>query len=571
MIMKIKQREINQAVYNDCLTQGYSEPIARILAGRLTTFDKRILTMRNDSILPGITMADCPKAAERIVKAIKDQENIGVFTDYDVDGCTAMAVLYRSLKCIFGVQKERLKPIYGNRKNDGYGITEKIVDKILSQDIDVLITADAGSSDQDRIARLSEAGIDVIVTDHHLFPVEGLPSSAFAVINPQREDCPYDTRIAGVGVAWLLMTAVSQVLECSPEQKKELFQLLDFVALGTVADMVGLDSPINRVIVHRGLEFMNTHSRDCWRQFLNGQILDTGFLGFQAGPRINAVSRMTGVPSAAMAFLTSEDPAQVEKYFKKMDQCNDIRKGLEQKMFGLALSQCDENAPCAIAFHESFDPGVQGIVASKLSKKTGKPAIMLAPVQGNPDLIVGSGRAGQFLHLRDAFQAVEDRNPGFFVKFGGHAAAAGLSIYKDDLDRFKEEFAKAVEDQLDGVDTTPYILVDGSLRDNLSLEAHKKISRLAPFGQGFPAPEFCDTMTVSGPRMIGKNPVHLKMELNGIEAVMFNAIENPEQPVPVRDGEKIKAVYHTSCNAFGGNESLQLMVQHIEVPAKSVA
>lgn len=562
--MKIKQRPLNGQVYKDCLDQGFPEIMARILAGRIDKFDKNIIDIPSTSILPASSMADCPKAATRIAKAIIDKQKILLFTDYDVDGCTSMAILYRAMKEVFNVPENLISQLTGHRTEDGYGLTPKVAQQIIDLSPDLVITADAGSSDHEQLSVLSQAKIDVIVTDHHLLSNEGVPSGAYAVINPQRSDCSYDKDIAGCGVAWLLMTAVSQELNCDKQTKIKLHKLLDFVALGTVGDIVNLNSPINRYFVKKGLEFINQQSRECWRLSLLGKTADVGTLGFQIGPRINATSRMTGKIDTAIKFLISEDPDEINESFKAMELYNDQRKTLEKDMLDIARQQYFEGTPCLIAYHESFDPGVQGIVASKLVDEFGVPAIMLANIKDS-DYITGSGRAGQFLHIRDALQNVEDQYPGIFKSFGGHRAAAGLTFHKDNLLLFKEVMYEVVEKQLKGQDTTPFLLTDGTLDGQLTIETHHYINRLAPFGMGFPAPVFNESMKVSDARMVGKTPVHLSMRFGNIKAIHFFAIDDPEESMPVNVGDTVDLVYQTDINEFRGEESLQLIVKKIGV------
>jgi single-stranded-DNA-specific exonuclease len=193
-------------------------------------------------------------------------------------------------------------------------------------------------------------------------------------------------------------------------------------------------------------------------------------------------------------------------------------------------------------------------------EKFGVPSIMLADIE-DTDYISGSGRAGQFLHLREALQDVEDRTQGLLISFGGHKAAAGLKFHKGKLKEFKKEFYKSVEDQLKGQDTTPYISTDGSLANSLTLETHYEISNLAPFGMGFPTPSFSDIMEVTNAIMVGKNPVHLSMHLDGIKAIQFFSIDKPGDPMPVQNGDRVKVVYQIAENVWNGYRNLQILVK----------
>lgn len=647
--MRIKERTINQQVYSTCIEHGYPEVVARIIAGRTETFDKNIFQFTLDAIKPANIMADCTKAAKRIAKAICNNETILLFTDYDVDGCTSMAILYETLHNVFDVPDSRILRLTGHRTLDGYGVTDPVVDKIISMrqsirdDISLssgknlsqnsvngsvccptlMITADAGASDAARIKRLADAGIDVIVTDHHIVPKEGVPEAAFAVVNPQRENCQYDPKIAGCGVAWLLMTALAKEMEngstgnldsndmaglnrmnCTLEQKKKIHQLLDHVALGTVADLVPLTSVINRYFVKKGLEFMNRKNRPCWQVALNGRDADSTFLAFQLAPRINASSRMTSEATTALEFLMQSSPDEVTKSYQQLGIFNTERQKIEKEMFnaakasmnliepdsGITTTAVGDNittnitdtisgmtSPVLIYYSEKNHPGIQGIVAGKLTEYFGIPAIMLADI--GDSMVTGSGRAGQFLHLRDALQTFDEGFPGIFLSYGGHKAAAGFKLHKDNVNLFKRELTRIVVEQLDGQDTTPYLHTDGSLKNSpmaenlytnrtannqINLDTYYHIEALHPFGMGFPSPLFHDRMVATDVKVMGKNPVHLSMMLDGVKSAFFYALAKPGDPLPVNSGEIVDVLYTLNLNSWQGRESLQLIIKKIK-------
>ncbi|MBF0302540.1 MAG: DHH family phosphoesterase [Desulfamplus sp.] len=633
--MRIKERTINQQVYTTCLEHGYPEIVARIIAGRTDTFDKNIFQFTLDAIKPADIMADCTKAAKRIAQAINNNETILIFTDYDVDGCTSMAVLYGTLHDVFGVPDSRIIRLTGHRILDGYGLTDPVADKILSfrqgirENLEeyhkqnlchnkeqnfvpptLVITADAGASDGARIKRLADAGIDVIVTDHHIIPKEGIPEAAFAVVNPKRENCPYDSDIAGCGVAWLLMTALSKEMAnstntedskrrgvsncstCTLEQKQKIHQLLDHVALGTIADLVPLTSVINRYFVKKGLEFMNRRIRPCWQVALNGKDADNWFLAFQLAPRINASSRMTSEATTALDFLIKDDPDIINQSYQQLGIFNSDRQKIEKEMFNAAkdsmgLNQYVENSShfftskmpsILIYYSENNHPGIQGIVAGKLTENFGIPAIMIADIENG--FAAGSGRAGQFLHLRDALQTFDERFPGILIAYGGHRAAAGFKLRKDNIDLLKKELPTIVVEQLDGQDITPYLHTDGSLKNNntngefnsqINLETYYHIEALHPFGMGFPSPLFHDQMRATDVKVMGKNPVHLSMMLDGVKSAFFYALDKPGAPLPLDSGDLVDVVYTLSLNSWQGRESLQLIIKKILPPNSLIA
>lgn len=576
--MLIKERQINQQVYNTCIENGYPEVIARIISGRTDTFNKNIFEFTLDAIKPADNMADCSKAAQRVAEAIHNNETILLFTDYDVDGCTSMAVLYEALNGVFEVPASKIVRLTGHRSDDGYGLTDSIADRILNIRPDIVITADAGISDGARITRLSEAGIDVIVTDHHLIPKEGIPQAAFAVVNPQRENCQYDANIAGCGVAWLLMTGIAREMKCNIEQKRKIHQLLDHVALGTVTDLVPMTSVTNRYFVKKGIEFMNHKNRGCWKVALNGKDVDTGYLAFQLGPRINASSRMTGEALTALNFLMEHDLDRSAEYYEQLDLLNKNRQKTEREMFEEAKKQINITDPILVYYSKNNHPGIQGIVAGKLAEKFGTPVVMLADIADG--IVVGSGRAGQFLHLRDALQTFDNLYPGIFIAYGGHRAAAGFKLKKEDIDLFKKELPGIVTKQLCGQDTTPYLQTDGSLKvgckkflpnsntgnfenNQINLETYYQIERLKPFGMGFPSPVFHDQMVATDIKTMGKTPVHLSMKLDGIKAAFFHAIDQPGDPLPVNSGDLVNVVYTLDLNFWQGRENLQLIIKKL--------
>ena len=561
--MHIKQREINRKVYQACINEGYPEIVSRIIAGRTDEFNKNIFNPSFVCVEPAKDMAGSAKASQRIIDAIQTNQNILLFTDYDVDGCASMAILYGALHDVFGVKKSNIQALTGHRTQDGYGLTDTIAGKIEKLHPDLVITADAGISDGSRIERLAKAGIDVIVTDHHLLPAEGVPTAAWAVVNPQRQDCRYDNNIAGCGVAWLLMTVVAQELDCSMDQKRVLHRFLDYVALGTVADLVSLASPINRYFVKQGLAFMNEQTRACWRVALNGQKANVGFLGFQLGPRINAGSRMTGEATAAIDFLVSKNVDKISAAYQQLDHCNYNRRKIEKRMFDTAKQQINKKDHIFIDYNASYDPGVQGIVAGRLAETFGIPAIMLADI--GDDLVAGSGRSGQFLHIRDALQSFDDNYPGILVSFGGHRAAVGLKIHKKNIEILQKGLNDNVNIQLADQDTTPYIKTDGSLKGHLNSATYYQIEALNPFGIGFPAPTFSDIMTATNVRIVGKNPVHLSMKLDGIKAIQFYALDNPKDSLRINSNDKLEVVYTLSMNEWQGRKSLQLIIKRISI------
>ncbi len=531
------------------------------------------------NIAPPNLLIDSDIAVKRIARAIKDNEVIGLLTDYDVDGITSHAILFHSLHDFFHVPEVNIQHLIGHRIDDGYGISQGLVDRILSTDVmpELIITADCGSSDEHRIAQLKAKGIDVIVTDHHAIPQEGIPLSAFAVINPTREDCAYpDNTIAGCMVSWLLMSQLRSELishETIAGNVPKLSALLDFVALGTVADAVSLISPINRAVVNAGLRVMNQVKRPCWQAIKKMLARDFQFftaedLGFQIGPRINARSRMSD-PYMALHYLSAPTLEQSTQYLLQLDQDNQTRKETEKEMLEIAFEQAIKQLRTQkwslVIFHEKFHAGVQGIVASRLMDKFGRPTIVFSP-SNDPAKLTGSARTIPGVHIRDAIEYVANESPDIIPGFGGHKGAAGLKLKIDAIDEFSLLIDKAIELQLlTKDDLSPVIYTDGELSETeINFQTIAEIKHLEPYGREFEAPIFEGDFKVQSIRVIGSEGNHLMIQLatesNSFRAVWFRALEKRNDPFPFVEGQLIHVIYQLKENYFRGNFSVQLHI-----------
>ena len=558
---------------------------ARIVANRMDGLQwpvDELVKASLQHIAPPHLLSDSDIAVERIAQAIKDNERIGLLTDYDVDGITSHAILFFALKDYFNVPEQRIQHLIGHRIDDGYGISQGLTDRILALDNppQLIITADCGSSDEAQIVQLAEQGIDVIVTDHHAIPQEGIPASALATINPTREDCAYpDSTIAGCMVSWLLMSYLrarlieDEVLDASAPK---LSALLDFVSLGTVADAVSLSSPINRAVVKAGLQIMNKLQRPSWQAMQ--RLLDREFqpftaedLGFQIGPRINARSRMSD-PYMALHYLCAASLPEALNKLSELDKDNQDRKETEKQMldiaFELARKQLKKQAWSLVIYHPDFHAGVQGIVASRLMEKFGRPVIVLSPAS-DPDVLTGSARTIPAIHIREAIETVSNQDENLVLGFGGHKGAAGLKIPGDSLERFSELFDKAIAEQvkasvLDENDALkPVILTDGILAESeISFETIAELKGLEPYGREFEMPVFEGDFMVQSIRAIGSEGIHLMLQLatesGSFRAVWFRALENKSDSFPFKEGDEIHAVYQLKENYYRGNFSVQL-------------
>jgi single-stranded-DNA-specific exonuclease len=582
---RILPRPRDAALYARAQREGLSELQARVLAGRLAGYQGALAPLVSPSLrhlAHPERLADARRAAERIAQAVVDGEHIGILTDYDVDGITSHVVIRRTLHELFGVPESRLHSLIGHRIHDGYGISLPLVERTLSLSPcpSLVITADCGSSDEPRIARLAAEGIEVVVSDHHALPVEGPPPSAHAVVNPTRDDCAYpDATIAGCMVAWLVMSLTRQVLiewGVLPEATPKLSPWLSYVALGTVADCVSLGgSPANRAVVTHGLALINRMEAACWRAMArrlgaDSVPFDAETLGFQMGPRINARSRLDD-PYAALHFMLAEQDHVAQRYLEVLDQDNQSRKAIEAEMAeearALALPALAADEPAIVVFLESGHPGVQGIVASRLVQAFGRPALVLTPAAA-PGMLTGSGRSIEALHLRDALQRTFELAPEALPRFGGHRGAAGVGVPQAQLDAFKAAFLQAVAEQLGEAELCPRILTDGDLApEQLGLATLEELQALGPYGREFEAPLFQGEFLVERLRPVGADGSHLALELSCgsvvHKAIWFRALTPGEVPA-FGVGDRLRCAFRLNRNRWRGRESLQLMVEHAE-------
>ncbi len=582
---RIMPRRRDEALYRRALAAGLSELQARILAGRLHGHQGPLEALTEPALrylCHPERLRDARKSAERIARAVSEGEHIGILTDYDVDGITSHVVILRSLTELFGVPSAKLHSLIGHRINDGYGISLPLVERTLALTPrpSLVITADCGSSDEPRIARLRAAGIDVIVTDHHALPLDGPPASAYATINPTRDDCDYpDKTIAGCMVAWLTMSLTRSVLieqgVLSPSTPK-LSPWLSYVALGTVADCVSLGaSAANRAVVTYGLRLINRMESACWRVMAerlgaDSVPFDAETLAFQMGPRINARSRLDD-PYAALHFMLAADDVVARRQLQILDDDNQARKALEADMVEtartLAQPQLAENRPALVIHLPEGHAGVQGIVASRLVQAYGRPTVVLTPATA-PDMLTGSGRSIDDLHLRDALQRAHELAPQSLPRFGGHRGAAGVGVPLGELETFRGAFLQAVSEQLGSRELFPIVWTDGELgAQQLAMATLDELDALAPYGREFDAPLFEAEFFVEQLRPVGAEGNHLMLELS-VDAVVNRAIWfralNPGEPAPIAIGDRVRCAFKLSRNRWKGRESLQLMIEHAE-------
>ncbi len=354
-VPKIKARELNLKVHDLALATGLHPVIAKILASRPIEEHnlENIIEPKISLLEHPEKMQDVNRAAKRLTTAIINKECIGIETDHDCDGQTSHAVIYHNLTRHFKHPKNLIKSYIGHRLTEGYGLSEPVVERILRDHprASLIITADNGSSDEPRIAKLKACGIDVIITDHHQIPSTGIPESAYAWINPTRKDCNYDPYIAGCMVAWLLMVATRlELIKVGYLEKNapKLQDTLDYVAVGTVADCVSFaKSHINRAVVRFGLQLINARDKCCW-QALNkilpiDQLIDAEDLGFKIGPLLNSDGRLSSA-FGSVSFLLSESVLEAENWLQHLQEQNVVRRSIQKKITLQGLAQAKSQA-----------------------------------------------------------------------------------------------------------------------------------------------------------------------------------------------------------------------------------
>ena len=588
MAFRHDYKQVDNEISTELLNTGHTKLQAEVIASRVSNLDQALgfKTSSLSVIEHPRKLAGADKAASRIASAIMNNEVIGVFSDYDVDGLTGGSVIQIALSHYFSHKKQNIVSMIGNRFKESYGLSDVAVDKIIHavksgqiKKPSVIITVDCGSSDEPRIQRLRDFGIEVIVTDHHAIPPAGVPKSAFVTVNPQQPYCLYkDKNIAGVAVGWLVMSLVREKLILEDyllHDSKKLTGLLDYVALGTVADSVDMSSLTNRAFVRTGLKLINANVRPAWQAIkkLTGQ--DEPFneqdLGFKIGPRINARSRMDD-PYAASRYLLASTLSDAEQYLQLLDDDNQLRKETQKKMTDIAkskLAQC-EDTHCTIVFDDSFHEGVQGIVASKMTEITGKPSIVFSPTS-DVDVVKGSGRTVKGIDLKEVFTSVENAMPGIHIKVGGHKGAFGCAIKKSDIPTYKALVNKAIASMTD-LELSPFIEVDGlfDLQNTTLADAIEELKELAPFGREFEPPTFEMHLTLISQEMVGKeNRVHCKLSMydektnSTYDGIYFNAISHPDEHFPFTEGDEVTLFAQLGENTFRGKTTVQLEIKDI--------
>ncbi|POA98362.1 single-stranded-DNA-specific exonuclease RecJ [Chromobacterium sinusclupearum] len=556
---QIVTREVPAELQQKLLGQGLTPLQARLYAAR-GIVDSTELDYGLKGLLPYQTLKNVETMARRLADAIAAGQRLLVVADYDADGATACAVAVKGLSALGAT----ISYIVPNRFEYGYGLTPEIVELAAQKRPDIIVTVDNGIASVAGVEAAKARGIDVLVTDHHL-PGDTLPDAL--IVNPNQPGCEFPSKnLAGVGVMFYVLMALRVEMRrrgvFDEKTQPNLGELLDLVALGTVADVVRLDRN-NRTLVENGLKRMRAGRmapgiaalfRVAGRAHFKANTFD---LGFTLGPRLNAAGRLDDM-SLGIACLLSSNEEQAMRLAQELDKLNRERRGIEAGMQDealAALSGIDAGNRYTLSlYRDDWHQGVVGIVASRLKERFHRPSIVFAP--GDEGEIKGSGRSIPGFHLRDALDLVYKRHPGLILKFGGHAMAAGLSLDESRFGEFQQAFEAVARELMDEKQLTRTIETDGSLpARELSLNLAETLAAEV-WGQGFPVPYFHDQFMVVNQKLVGDKHLKLRLAREGCEfdAMLFNHADW----LP----DRIQAVYQLIANEWQGRKELQVYLQH---------
>lgn len=570
--IRLRRREVNDAAE---LPADLSPLLRRLYASRGVRHAGD-LERGVKGMLPWQRLYGIDNAVAILHNALLEGLRIVVVGDFDADGATSTALSVLALRALGCENVTYLVP---NRFDDGYGLSPEVVDQAHARGAQLILTVDNGISSHAGVERAHELGIPVVVTDHHL-PGETLPE-ADAIINPNLRECDFPSKsLAGVGVAFYLMLALRTYLrdkgwfEARGLAIPNLAELLDLVALGTVADVVPLDAN-NRILTWQGLSRIRAGKcRPGIKALLevanrDPQKLAASDLGFALGPRLNAAGRLDDM-SVGVALLLCDTPGEARVLASELDALNQTRKEIEQGMQAEALTLCEklersrDTLPGGLAmYHPEWHQGVVGILASRIKERFHRPVIAFAPA--GDGMLKGSGRSIQGLHMRDALERLDTLHPGLMIKFGGHAMAAGLTLEEARFEEFQRYFGELVTEWLDPSLLQGEIVSDGPLApQELTLETAEMLRDAGPWGQMFPEPMFDGEFRLLQQRLVGERHLKVMLEPAGggplLDGIAFNVDTTCWPDNGVR---AVNIAYKLDVNEFRGNRSVQLIIENL--------
>ena len=512
---------------------------------------------------------DMEKAVELVIKHVKAGNKILIYGDYDADGVTAAAVLYEALTILRG----KVDIYLPDRVSEGYGLNKGALDKIKSMDVKLIITVDTGIRGREEVEEARKLGMEIIITDHHVAPEKKKELPACLIINPQVSGEPYPFKIlAGAGVAWQLARAIVNKSTLSEEQKRRISEsLLDFVAIGTVADCVSLIGE-NRILVKKGLEVLNHAKRAGIKELIvvaqirNEQALESWNIAFQIAPRLNAAGRMEHA-NTAFNILVTKDKEEAISIARRLNSRNQDRQAVTEKIVKEVEEQIEGDKALIVglfkgeAGKEAWNEGVIGLVAGKISEKYYRPTLIITKTD---DSYKGSGRSIEQFNIIKALEEAGD----LLKQYGGHARACGFSLSKKNISAFVKRIEGIAEAKLELADLKPNLTIDAELNlEEVNEELISEVGLLAPFGQGNQQPKFVSRdISIVDIFKMGHDGQHLKLHLKSrtsrkVAAIGFSQAEKwPHLCI----GDKIDIVYYIGINEFNGRRDVQLKIVDIK-------
>lgn len=516
-------------------------------------------------------LKDIDKAGELLAKCITEKKRICLAFDYDCDGLNSGAVLTMGLIKLFGLKKDKDFIAVPNRRKDGNGFNPTLCKRIFEEDkknkIDIVITSDHGSSDNFVIPQFTAKKMQFLLTDHHLIPKDNYPDAATVFINNQRKDSAYDNGVSGCFVAFLLIVATYDKLHGVKDQNVFNF-LLPYVALTTISDVMPLDRPINRAMLHYGMYEMNSGRNILWATLKNKLGINTAVdsleIGFKLAPLINTASR-TGIEDVAYSLLVSEDPKEINILTTELLKMSKFRKIEQKRLSRLAMEQIDlKNYPNTITIALDSHYAVGGVISAQIGESFNRPTVcFIKDTKGN---YTGSMRAViSNVHLGEVLSNINQEDGSIFIKFGGHKEAAGCTIYSEKLDIFKKLFDKYVSKYPMPDDN--YLYIDDFLEDvDINVSTIKELSRLEPYGKQWEPPIFTSYLKVKYYNIYSNMCRFVFKTSKGreLEAIYFlnkNSTYNAtELDNNVKNGNNVVVTYKMSINNFSNKTNIQLNI-----------